>query len=196
MAKSGSPTALELVEELEKGHTVEEVARRFEIPQRTVYRWLSKPVCRDLRSRLRAAKVEHTAALLANVATAAVSTLFTLATKANGDKGEMTRFNAAQAILRLKREYYDQVRLVQEVQVLRQELEEQKRGKSSAGLGSAAASTANGRATRNGKSGAGGIKEGPAGDHESGRNGAGPLAEEPAYLNVLKDDAPMLPPIG
>jgi transposase-like protein len=89
---------IEMVELMMRGHTMKSIAQHFEVTDRTIYRWKTTGLGKDLLARAKREAVDRAHRAVSTASSAAASTLTEIATDKKARRSDRVR--AAEAILK------------------------------------------------------------------------------------------------
>ena len=89
---------IEMIDLMMRGHTMKSIAKHFDVTERTIYRWRTTGLGRELLVRAKREAVERAHRAVSTASSAAASTLTEIATDKKARRSDRVR--AAEAILR------------------------------------------------------------------------------------------------
>ena len=89
---------IEMIDLMMRGHTMKSIAKHFDVTERTIYRWRTTGLGRELLVRAKREAVERAHRAVSTASSAAASTLTEIATDKRARRSDRVR--AAEAILR------------------------------------------------------------------------------------------------
>jgi transposase-like protein len=95
---TGDDRVIEMVEMMMRGHTMKAIAQHFDVSDRTIYRWKTTGLGKELLARAKREAIDRAHRAVSTASGAAASTLTEIATDKKARRSDRVR--AAEAILR------------------------------------------------------------------------------------------------